>query len=107
MADELNDIIANVDKNYRKGVFYSEKSLYLTLGDSEDLKFTIFAGPDGVRVEKGKAIGNADCVLKTKPDLFIKMVKGEYMPGMMDFMRGLVKTNDPDLLMKFKEALNF
>ncbi len=107
MADDLKEIMDRLAEQYDSSVFSSEKTLYITLGAGADEKWTLFAGPDGVRIEQGKALDQADCVLKTKPDLFIDMVNGDYMPGMMDFMRGIVKTNEPDLLKNFKRALGF
>jgi putative sterol carrier protein len=49
-------------------------------------------------------VGNADCVLKMRADLFMKLVDGSYKPGAMDFMTGKLKTNNLDLLLLMRQA---
>ena len=56
-----------------------------------------------IKVEKGKTVEEADCVLKTSPEMFIKMWDG-YKPSMMDFMGGKIKSNNPTLLQDFAGA---
>jgi long-chain acyl-CoA synthetase len=55
-------------------------------------------------VRPGKpAGGQADCVLKTSPEIFTKIVREAYVPSPADFMSGAVKSNDVALLMTFQK----
>ena len=50
-----------------------------------------------------KTDDQADCVLKTSSDLFRRIVDEQYTPTVMEFVSGVVKSNDPELLMKFQK----
>jgi hypothetical protein len=43
-------------------------------------------------------------VLKTSADLFQQLVAGTWKPGVMDFMKGKVKTSDIDRLQLLQKA---
>ena len=46
----------------------------------------------------------ADCVLKTSPEIFTKIVRESYVPSPADFLSGAVKSNDVALLMTFQKV---
>jgi long-chain acyl-CoA synthetase len=48
----------------------------------------------------------ADCVLKTTPEIFTKIVREAYTPSPMEFMTGLVKSNDISLLQTFQKVFD-
>ena len=48
----------------------------------------------------------ADCVLKTSPDLFNRIVREGYVPGIPEFMSGQIKSNDVSLLDDFQKAFH-
>ena len=48
----------------------------------------------------------ADCVLKTTPEIFMKIVREAYTPSPMEFMTGLVKSNDIALLQTFQRVFD-
>jgi len=48
--------------------------------------------------------GAADCVLKTSPELFTRIVREAYVPGPADFLSGAFKSNDVALLMTFQRV---
>ena len=48
--------------------------------------------------------GEADCVLKTSPEIFAKIVRESYVPSPADFMSGVFKSNDVALLMTFQRV---
>jgi long-chain acyl-CoA synthetase len=48
--------------------------------------------------------GQADCVLKTTPEIFSKIVRERYVPSPADFLSGVVKSNDVALLMTFQKV---
>ena len=57
------------------------------------------------RLEEGKTEG-ADCFLKTSEELFLKLIRGEWSPGAMDFMSGKIKSNDPFKLKLLKDCFS-
>lgn len=101
MAKSVSEIFDGLRANYKAGAFDEQKTFYFSLGDD---KWTVTVGPKSCRVETGKTVDQADCVLKTSPELFLKMWNGEHTPGMGDFMSGRVKSNDPFALKPFMEA---
>ncbi len=70
----------------------------------DELKRTVILAPEGVRVEHGKTVENADCVCKTSTDFFLKVWQQGYRPGMADFLSGAIKSNDPFALQEFLAA---
>ncbi len=78
---------------------------YFTLGAEDEAKWTLFVRPDGCEARLGKPPGSqADCVLKTTPEIFTKIVREAYTPSPMEFMSGLIKSNDIALLQTFQKA---
>lgn len=102
MAGKARDIFKGLKKNYKKGSFKENASFYFSLGDTE--KWTVRFEKGQCRVEEGKTVESADGVFKAPADLFVKIWRGEYTPGTMDFITGKLKTNNPDLLKKFQDA---
>jgi long-chain acyl-CoA synthetase len=61
--------------------------------------------PARCEVKPGKPEGGAaDCVLKTSPELFTRIVRESYVPGPADFLSGAFKSNDVALLMTFQRV---
>ncbi len=80
-------------------------SFYFTLGTDEHAKWTVVMDAQKCDIRPGKPEGGtADCVLKTSPDIFRKIVREAYTPGVAEFMSGAVKSNDVELLMTFQKA---
>jgi long-chain acyl-CoA synthetase len=48
--------------------------------------------------------GTADCVLKTSPEFFTRIVREAYVPSPADFMSGAIKSNDVGLLVTFQKV---
>jgi long-chain acyl-CoA synthetase len=46
----------------------------------------------------------ADCVLKTSPAMFTRIVRERYMPSPAEFMAGAIKSNNIALLLTFQKA---
>lgn len=103
MADDVAAVIQGLKKKFKKSKIDKNITYYVTLGETEDLKWTITVGPAKCDVKKGKHTQSADCVLKTSPDLFVKLLDG-WEPGVFDIARGKLKTNAPDLLRKLREV---
>jgi long-chain acyl-CoA synthetase len=59
-----------------------------------------------IRMGKPEGSAQADCVLKTTPDIFLKIVREAYTPSPMEFMSGQVKSNDISLLLTFQKVFD-
>jgi len=80
-------------------------SFYFTLGDDANAKWTVRVSKEKCEVKPGKPEGgSADCVLKTTPDIFTKIVREAYTPGPAEFLSGAIKSNDVGLLMTFQKV---
>jgi long-chain acyl-CoA synthetase len=80
-------------------------SFYFTLGNDAEAKWTVKVGPTACSVIPGKPDGGAaDCVLKTTPEMFTRIVRENYTPGVPEFMSGVIKSNDVMLLETFQKA---
>lgn len=98
----IPEIFEGMKKQYEKGSMKDDCSYYFSL---DDYKYTVsFKGGD-IKVEEGKTVDEADCVLKTSADMFVK-IWGGYKPGMMDFMSGKIKSNNPTLLQNFDKCFS-
>jgi long-chain acyl-CoA synthetase len=82
-------------------------TFYFTLGADAEAKWTLRIDPDRCEIRPGKPERDkADCVLKTTPEIFTRIVREAYTPSPMEFMTGLVKSNDVSLLMTFQKAFD-
>ncbi|HWB79273.1 MAG TPA: hypothetical protein VG755_30135 [Nannocystaceae bacterium] len=100
----IPQLFAAMPTRYRAGKIDRPTSYYFSIGDH---KYTVKLDKDSCKVEDGKTIENADCVLKTTPELFEKMVLHGKMPGPIDIARGKVKTNDVGALTKLRDLFDF
>ena len=100
---DLQKIFDDLKKSFKPGTVTEKTTFYFSLGDEADEKWTMTISPKECQIVPGK-IENADCVLKTSSDLFIKIMKGQYKPGMGDLMSGKIKSNDPQMLQTLLEA---
>lgn len=105
MDDPVRTVFKAMPKRFKKGVLDKDLSFYFSLGDHQ--KWTVHVGTSTCKVEEGKKVEQADCVLKTSPELFLRMVTEGYVPGIMDFTAGRVKSNDPMLLKELKAAFGW
>ncbi len=85
-----------------KGATSDKVSYYFSLGNE---KWTLEASPEACEIERGKPPGKADCVLKTSPEMFTRIVNG-YTPSATEFMTGKVKSNNVQLLYTFQKIFN-
>ena len=70
----------------------------------DDEKWTVRVGPENCEVTEGKPESDADCFLKTTKEIVIKTFRGDYTPSFMDLMSGKISTNNPGLLLVFKQV---
>jgi long-chain acyl-CoA synthetase len=82
-------------------------SYYISVGDDADDKWTIEIEGERCMVSPGRPrAGKADCVLKTTPEIFTKIVRESYTPSVAEFMSGKVKSNDIALLQTFQKIFD-
>ncbi|MCX4245212.1 hypothetical protein [Paraliomyxa miuraensis] len=101
---QVDKIFEQMPGRYIKGKATKKTVYYFSIGD---FRCTVTLEPEGVTVEPGKKVGDADVVLKTTPELFEKMVLKGKMPGPIDIARGKVKTNDPVGLKGLRDYFDF
>jgi len=100
----IPQLFAGLPSRFRAGKLDRAMTYYFSIGDH---RFTVRADATACKVEAGKTVENADCVLKTSPELFEKMVIHGKTPGPLDIARGKVKTNDARALAKLRDVFDF
>ncbi|HTA87965.1 MAG TPA: AMP-binding protein [Polyangiaceae bacterium] len=77
-------------------------SFYFSLGDTE--RWSVRITENSCEVIAGKVESPADCVLKTSPAMFTRIVREKYTPSPAEFVAGAVKSNNIQLLFTFQKA---
>ncbi|MEI8256241.1 MAG: 1-acyl-sn-glycerol-3-phosphate acyltransferase, partial [Deltaproteobacteria bacterium] len=96
-----------LEKRFKPGAIDAPVSFYFTLGNEPEAKWTVRVSPEGCSVVLGKPEGgSADCVLKTSPEIFTRIVREGFQPGVPEFMSGAIKSNDVTLLETFQKAFH-
>jgi putative sterol carrier protein len=93
--ETIKTVFAEMQKRFKPNAVDKEMTIYFSLGEGPGEKWTLKIGPQACSVSEGKPEKDADNFLKTTSDLFVDMIKGKYKPGMMDFMKGKIKSKDP------------
>jgi long-chain acyl-CoA synthetase len=98
-------VFAELEAKFRVGEVERPVSYYVTLGNDDSAKWTVRVDARVCDVRPGKPDnGQADCVLKTTPEIFTKIVRESYVPSPADFLSGAFKSNDVTLLMTFQRV---
>jgi len=101
----LVKLFAELSAKFRAGEVERPLSYYVSLGNEDLAKWTVRVDARACDVRPGKPEGGqADCVLKTSPELFTKIVREAYVPSPADFVSGAIKSNDVALLMTFQKV---
>jgi long-chain acyl-CoA synthetase len=101
----LVKLFAELEAKFRAGEVEKPVSYYVSLGNDQLAKWTVRVDSVACDVRPGKPDGGqADCVLKTSPEIFTKIVRESYIPSAADFISGAVKSNDVALLMTFQKV---
>ncbi|HEV8551449.1 MAG TPA: AMP-binding protein, partial [Polyangiaceae bacterium] len=97
----LHAVFRELERRFAPGAVERPTSYYFSLGDD---RFTLIVSKESCEVKEGKHVAAADCVLKTSPDLFARIVREAYVPSPAEFMSGAVKTNNVGLLLEFQKT---
>lgn len=101
----LVQLFAELEGKFRAGEVERPVSYYVTLGAGDLAKWTVRVDARACDVRPGKPDGGqADCVLKTSPEIFAKIVREAYVPSPADFISGAFKSNDVALLTTFQKV---
>jgi long-chain acyl-CoA synthetase len=101
----LVTLFAELEQKFDGGAVDKPVSFYFTLGDDVNAKWTVRVSKDKCEVKAGKPEGGtADCVLKTSPEIFTRIVRDAFTPGPAEFLSGAIKSNDVGLLMTFQKV---
>ena len=95
------EIFSAMNADFRPGVVNKPLSFYFSIGD---VKQTVFLTPERCQILAGKQTETADCVCKMGENLFLRIWREVYQPGLKDFLTGAIKSNDPDALKTFLAA---
>lgn len=105
MEHPLIQLFGELEAKFRAGEVEKPVSYYVSLGADERAKWTVRVDAQACDVRPGKPEGGqADCVLKTTPEIFAKIVRESYVPSPADFLSGAIKSNDVALLMTFQKV---
>jgi len=98
-------LMKELEQKFVAGTVEKSITFYFTLGTDDDSKWSMRIDAERCELSPGKN-GQADCVLKTTPEIFTKIIRDAYTPSPLEFMTGLVKSNDISLLMTFQKAFD-
>jgi long-chain acyl-CoA synthetase len=99
--DALADVFAELSGRFQAGLLDKPVSYYFSLGED---RWTVKVSRENCEVMPGKVVSPADCVLKTSPDIFTRIVREAYTPSPAEFVSGRVKSNNINLLFTFQKV---
>jgi long-chain acyl-CoA synthetase len=100
----LITLFEELEEKFKPGRVDKPVSFYFTLGGDALSKWTVKVDGEQCEIKNGKPeSGTADCVLKTTPEIFSKIVRDSWVPGPAEFLSGQVKSNDVELLLTFQK----
>ncbi len=104
-AHPLVELFSELEGKFKPGSTAKPISFYFTLGGDNMAKWTVKVDDARCVIKLGKPDGGAaDCVLKTSPEIFSKIVREAYTPSPAEFMSGAIKSNDIELLQTFQKV---
>jgi len=102
-VDPMEALFGELPTRFKPDAATEGASWYFSLGGEEG-RWTVIVEPGTCEVRRGKPPGGvADCVIKTSPDLWTRMVREAYVPEVSEFVTGAIKTSDLDKLQVFAQ----
>ncbi|MFZ5895650.1 MAG: AMP-binding protein [Myxococcota bacterium] len=102
LPESLETVFRELEGRFVRGSVANPVSFYFSLGDTE--RWTVRITETSCEVLPGKVTSPADCVLKTSPQMFTRIVRERYTPSPAEFMAGAIKSNNIALLFTFQKA---
>lgn len=99
--ESLAPVFRELESRFLAGSVEAPVSFYFSLGDAE--RWSVRITESSCEVKPGK-LSPADCVLKTSPAMFRRIVRERYTPSPAEFLSGTVKSNNIALLLTFQKA---
>ncbi|MGC4095344.1 MAG: AMP-binding protein [Polyangiaceae bacterium] len=100
--DSLERVFRELEGRFVRGSVEAPVSFYFSLGDTE--RWSVRITESECEVRPGKVTSPADCVLKTSPQMFTRIVRERYTPSPAEFLAGAIKSNNISLLLTFQKA---
>lgn len=100
--ESMEDLFRELEGRFVAGSVKDPVSFYFALGKKE--RWTVEVTQEACRVHPGKVRDVVDCVLKTSPEMFSRIVREAYTPTPGEFMSGTVKSNNIPLLLTFQKV---
>lgn len=99
--ESLAEVFAELRERFVAGAVEQPVSYYFALGED---RWTVRVSREACEVSPGKVVNPADCVLKTSPAIFTRIVREAYTPSPAEFVSGAVKSNNINLLFTFQKV---
>ncbi|MBJ6723885.1 hypothetical protein [Geomesophilobacter sediminis] len=99
--DVIDTLITELGKSFKKGVFSAQATFYFQMGSHGA---TATVDGESSAFERGKTVESPDCTCQTSEEMFRKIWFEGYRPGLLDFIGGKIKTNNPLMLQQFLQA---
>lgn len=97
----IEAIIEEMGPLFCKGGFTTKSSFRFTLGETS---ITVVIDGDCYSAERDAALTEVDCSCATSAAIFGKIWYDGYRPGIMDFLGGDIRCDNPLLLPRFLKA---
>lgn len=97
----IETMISEMETAFRKGAFSERNTFRFRL---EESTITITVDAESYHVEREENAEPVDCDCQTGADMFKKIWYDSYRPGIMDFLSGAIKCDNPLLLPQFLRA---
>ena len=102
----LVSLFADLEGRFQPAEVKQKTTYYFSLGAGPEAKWSVQFDQSSCKIVNHKLDEPADCVMKTDVAMFTRIVREHYIPQMGEFLDGTVKTNDPELLLKFVSVFN-
>ena len=96
----MRPVIEELERRYVPDAVEQPLTYYFSLGDE---RWTVRVTKEEIEIAQGKTTNSADCVLKTSPEVFEKIVCQAWVPTPQSFVSGEIKTSNINHLMKMQK----
>jgi long-chain acyl-CoA synthetase len=100
--EQVAEIFDFLDERYKPNGLDEDLAYYFSLGNESFAKWYVCVSPEGMQKGLGKPpTGMADCVIKTTPEIWRKIIMESFIPSPEQFISGQIKTSDIPKLQQF------